>query len=376
MKKNKIHICTENILEKAELLPDEGIIKNVCVMRSESLNKRRYMNKAMESVSKKVGKSFWNHESPGMGSLFGNGPRDVRDLIGKLSDGRLEGDAVYANLKVRKKWREDFFDIAQNYNDTCGFSIVARGKFSDEKDADGYDVVEDIEELFSVDLVDDPATTHGLFERAEQENDDSENEEGVQTQSQHSEGGEKVMFDKVMEILDKYLSKKELKGMSEEGAIVKLDDLLSDWKASADSTMEDFQRVKDELEVVNTKLTEVEKDCDTLRVEIEAYRIKEENEAKLKTKMDFIGKAIEEVGLDETSISEDLYNILLKLEEGDVKTMLEKLSAKISSITDSGKERAHESKNDPEGGEKKQEQISTEDFVNRYMKKAVIIEED
>jgi hypothetical protein len=376
----KICICTENILEKAELFPDEGLIKNVCVMRSVSLNGRRYMKKAMESVSEKVGKSFWNHQTAGMGGLFGAGPRDVRDLIGKLSDGRMVGDAVYADLKVRKKWREDVFDIAQNYSDTCGFSIVAKGKFADEKDSEGYDIVEDVEELFSTDLVDDPATTHGLFESVEGEIEGEEEPKKPfvkkqSHQSKQAEGGENVMFEKILEVLEKYLPKKDVKGLSEDGAVAKIDDMLAELKVTVEAAIEDTQRMKDELGVVNAKLVDTEKECDKLRVEIEAYRVKEEKEATLKKKMDFIGQTIEEVGLDDSSVSEDLYNILLKLEEEEVKTMLKKFSEKVSTITDSGKDRDHVKKED-KNEENNTESVSVEDYVKRYMKRAVIVEED
>jgi hypothetical protein len=198
---------------------------------------------------------------------------------------------------------------------------------------------------------------------------------GLKHKLQKPEGGENVMFEKILEVLDKYLSKKDLKGLSEDGAIAKIEDLLSDWKAASESAIEDCQRITDELEVVNAKLTDTEKERDTLKVEIEATRVAEEKAATLKKKMDFIGQTIEEVGLDDSSISEDLYNILLKLEEDEVKMMLQKFSEKIGKITDSGKDRPHEKRED-NPDEKKVEQISTEDFVNRYMKKSAIVMED
>jgi chromosome segregation ATPase len=184
------------------------------------------------------------------------------------------------------------------------------------------------------------------------------------------------MFEKILEVLEKYLPRKDVKGLSEDGAVAKLEEILSNWKASVDSAMEENEKIGKNLEMTSAKLEDVEKECDTLKVEIEAYRVKEENEKKLQEKMESVEKAIEEVGLDPSTVSEELYNILLKLEEEDAKTMLQKFSEKVSTITDSGKDRPHESKDGKEKeGEHKEEKISVEEFTKRYMKKAFIVEE-
>jgi len=392
---NRLHICTENILENATLHKDKGVIENICVMRSLSLNGRRYTEKAMESAASKVGKSFWNHETAGMGGLFGSGPRDVRDMIGKLSNGRLEGDAVFADLTVRKKWRDEVFEIAEEYSDTCGFSIVAKGQYAEEKDEDGYDIVEDIEHLYSTDLVDEPATTHSMFEslcKKEDEKDkgvicnavgdpEAKAGEGSSTaapaeqkdpvtinpeqSTKSTKGGECNMFDKMLEILEQYFSKKELKGITEEQATDKVQDLLHSLTVTSSELSEENDRLKDEVKVDSESLDSTQRERDELAVKVEAFETRERKAAELEEKTQLISSIMKDVGLEEKDISEQTYTILLKLEEEEIKTMLESFKATAGGIHSSGKER----KLDEGEGEGALEEIDTETFVKRYAKR-------
>jgi len=60
-----------------------------------------------------------------------------------------------------------FLEIVERFPNSIGFSISARGKFSEYLDTDGREVVEDILVLRSIDLVGTPATTNGIFEQLE-----------------------------------------------------------------------------------------------------------------------------------------------------------------------------------------------------------------
>jgi hypothetical protein len=379
----RLHISTENILERATLERESGVIKDICVMRSLSLNGRRYTQKAMDSAANMVGKSFWNHETAGMGSLFGGGPRDVRDMLGKLVNGRQEGDAVFADLHIRKKWRDEVFELAENYSDSCGFSIVARGVYAEEKDAEGNDIVEDIEHLYSTDLVDEPATTHSMFERlCEKENkkeedakkahDPPEKEESIEdkTKTEQAEGGENDMLERLLIVMEDYCSKKELKGITEDAALEKLREMLSEQSTIAGEQALEIARLNDEIKVSNEALVTTEKERDAFQVEVEAYKTKEEKEAQLKKQGEMIAKAIEDAGLSEEDISEATYNVLLKLTEEEVVTMLETINKTVGGVHSSGKERKDDEK-ESEGD--KTEKIDTDTFVKKYMKQSPII---
>ena len=388
----RLHICTTDIMERAVVEKEQGVIKNICVMRSESLNGRRYMKKAMESAASMVGKSFWNHETAGMGGLFGAGPRDVREMLGKLENGHQEGDGVFADLHIRKKWRDEVFELAENYSDTCGFSIVASGEYAEEKDADGFDIVEDISKLWSTDLVDEPATTHSMFESmCEEENSKQEAlasakqkaladkeaadklaaDKGVKAKPEKKEGGENDMLERLLCIMEDYFSKKDLKGATEDIALAKLSDLLKNFTENLEHSETEGTRLGDELKVSNAALEGAEKERDAFKVEVEAHKTKEEKEAKLKEQGEVIATAIEDAGLSEEDISEETYNVLLKLTAEEVATMVQTISKTVGGVHSSGKEREMEDKKDKKD---KKEQIDTETFVKRYTGHPIIVE--
>ena len=379
---NRLHISTGNILERATLERETGVIKDICVMRSLSLNGRRYTQKAMESAANMVGKSFWNHETAGMGSLFGGGPRDVRDMLGKLTNGRQEGDAVFADLHIRKKWRDEVFELAENFSDSCGFSIVARGQYAEEKDAEGNDIVEDIEHLYSTDLVDEPATTHSMFESLCKKEDEREQKaldllakekeiiEDNPKSTEQAEGGENDMLERLLIVMEDYCSKKELKGITEDAALEKIRDMLSEQSTIAGEQVLEIARLKDEVKVSGEALVTAEKERDTFQIEVEAYKTKEEKEAQLKKQGEIIAKAIEDAGLSDEDISEATYNVLLKLTEEEITTMIETISKTVGGVHSSGKERKSD-ENEDKGDTK--EQIDTDTFVKKYMNKTAII---
>jgi hypothetical protein len=89
--------------------------------------------------------------------------RSIRDWVGTIRSAKFERDGIYGDVHLRTK--SDHFagiiEAAESFPNDVGFSHVADGESSYEGDTE---IVESIREVFSVDLVADPATTGGFFE--------------------------------------------------------------------------------------------------------------------------------------------------------------------------------------------------------------------
>lgn len=143
----------------------EPVIRRVKVLGPESRNGRLYTAEARRSAVPlyEGAKVYFDHRAksrPGEPAP----DRAVIDRFGVLENVREEGDSVYADLRFNP--RHLYADTVRGWIDTdptaLGFShdVDAERHF----DADGTMVVTRIAEVHAVDLVEDPATTHGLFE--------------------------------------------------------------------------------------------------------------------------------------------------------------------------------------------------------------------
>ena len=148
--------------------PDDGIIKNVCLISKESKNNRVYSNEALTTISEKANnvKVFLNH--PEVGEKF----RKVEKLLGQIKNPVKQGDKVFGDLHLLKH-HEFILNIARQMPEVgIGFSIAAEGKT--ETLSDGKMNVVDITNLHSIDLVVSPATTKSLFDGKIEEEFESE----------------------------------------------------------------------------------------------------------------------------------------------------------------------------------------------------------
>ena len=131
------------------------------VLTPISANGRFYNNSALKSIVPLINgaKSFIDHADSPFGS-------SVLNLLGEFSNGRLDGRTVRADLTIfeSSKGKDLIFDLAENHPTAVGFSINAKGKFAENRDSDGREVVEEIISLKSIDLVGYPATTSSIFE--------------------------------------------------------------------------------------------------------------------------------------------------------------------------------------------------------------------
>ena len=141
--------------------------------------------------------------------------------------------------------------------------------------------------------------------------------------------------------------------------------MLHSLTVTSSELSEENDRLKDEVKVASESLDSTQRERDELAVKVEAFETRERKAAELEEKTQLISSIMKDVGLEEKDISEQTYTILLKLEEEEIKTMLESFKATAGGIHSSGKER----KLDEGEGEGALEEIDTETFVKRYAKR-------
>lgn len=145
-----------------------NVIEGTVLITSRSANGgkggRRYSDTALRQIAAMAEglPAFLNHVSPEMAFK----PRDVKDLVGVHRNVRYfphEGRVV-SNLHVAEHQASLVFGLADTLGGVIGNSLVSRGRVRREGD---LEVVDEIQQLRSADLVSDPAATKGLFESRE-----------------------------------------------------------------------------------------------------------------------------------------------------------------------------------------------------------------
>ncbi len=137
------------------------IVRDVLLCGPTSANRRRYKKEAFagERVKKYDGRPVYlNHGD-------GRTGRNYEARIAKVINPRLRADGMpIGDLEVRPKhpYAEVFLDDAEHDAKSLGMSHVAHCQT--KRGRDGWEDVHAVEEVESVDVVLDPATTKGLFE--------------------------------------------------------------------------------------------------------------------------------------------------------------------------------------------------------------------
>lgn len=147
---------------------EQGILFGVKLLGENSRNGRRYKAEAMK---KAVGlyedtKMHLNH--PGRKDLGED--RRFETWGGVFKNARyVEGKGIFADAHLLKsgEYFEGIIEAAEKFPNAVGFSHVADGESKLEGDTE---IIESIREVFSVDLVTDPATTAGFFESTMKKN--------------------------------------------------------------------------------------------------------------------------------------------------------------------------------------------------------------
>ena len=123
--------------------------------------KRRYSDGALKKIASMAEglPGYLNHVKPE--DAFK--PRDVRDLAVRHRNVRFDAatQTVKSDMYVLPEHASLVFGLAEQFGDHIGNSLVSRGLIQMEGDTE---VVTDIVQVRSADLVTDPASTKGLFE--------------------------------------------------------------------------------------------------------------------------------------------------------------------------------------------------------------------
>lgn len=148
-------------LSRDKVDAESGIIHGVKLLGHTSRNGRRYTNEAVRSaVGKYDGtKVYLNH--PRRDNAGDDRP--FQDWVGKVQSPAVRDDGIYGDIKLRKESAhfKGIIEAAKDFPGDVGFSHVADGQSHMSGDTE---IVESINEVLSVDLVTEPATTNGFFE--------------------------------------------------------------------------------------------------------------------------------------------------------------------------------------------------------------------
>jgi hypothetical protein len=141
---------------------EAGILYGVKLLGENSRNGRRYTPEAMRNAVPlyEGRKSFVDH--PERDKISED--RKFGDWSGVFRNVRyVEGKGIFADQHLRKSGEhfQGILEAAQQFPNAVGYSHVAEGESKVEGNTE---IVESIKEVFSVDLVTDPATTAGFFE--------------------------------------------------------------------------------------------------------------------------------------------------------------------------------------------------------------------
>lgn len=159
-------MATEKLFEYAasrgplKIDREKGVIHGVKILGLESKNGRSYPK---ETAARAL--PLYEGAKVNINHTGGAGPRDYQDRIGIIRNpvlGRAD-EGVYADFHFNPKhaMAEQLLWDAEHSPENVGFSHVIEGKTARKA---GRVVVEEIQQVLSVDLVADPATTRGLFE--------------------------------------------------------------------------------------------------------------------------------------------------------------------------------------------------------------------
>lgn len=138
----------------------DGVIHGVKILGENSVNKRRYSKAVREAAKDKYEGAKVNIDHPKKGESV---ERSFRDWVGVLENVQVRRDGTFGDLRLRQEHNEfkAIIEAAEKFWCDFGLSHVAN---CESRNVGGVDEVTEIVEVFSVDIVGDPATTNGLME--------------------------------------------------------------------------------------------------------------------------------------------------------------------------------------------------------------------
>jgi hypothetical protein len=156
------HRVTETVVQERSLkVNTDGVLEGGKLLGNKSLNNREYSDPVIaEGIGNYDGaKVYLNHPRGRDGAL----ERDFNDWVGVVESPRARKGGGFGNVRFRKEHArfKEICEAIENFPTHFGFSHVAD---IDSEMRGGVEHVTKIGEVFSVDLVTDPASTQGVFE--------------------------------------------------------------------------------------------------------------------------------------------------------------------------------------------------------------------
>lgn len=138
-----------------------GVIRGVSILGKHSANGREYSDQAMRDAARLYEGSRVRINHPSRREPYRE--RGLEEEFGVLRNVKVEGNRVRGDLHFVKSHPDAdwILERAERFPNTIGLSHNADGK---SVNRNGRTVVESLSRVNSVDLVNEPATTGGLFE--------------------------------------------------------------------------------------------------------------------------------------------------------------------------------------------------------------------
>jgi hypothetical protein len=308
----------DSISEKIDY--EKGIIKDVSLLSPISKNRRTYTKEVLEEcvILAEGVKVFADHPE-------NNETRSVKDLIGNVSNVYLEEgtNILRGDLFILKGWRENIFDMAENMPDGAGMSINASGVL--KKGDNGFDVVEKILKIYSIDLVSEPATTNGLFEQEKDNKKDFEKGENKTKMEITLETLKKENSDILEQYRNEILEGLKINSLKEnynkmEESVKESKDKIKELTESLETAMKEIETLKEDKETISKEKSEIEEEMKEIKSKLDEYEVKE----ALAKKKALISEKIEEAELSDMWVTELFMETLMNTEDE------EKIDALIS----------------------------------------------
>lgn len=138
-----------------------GVIRGVSILGKHSANNREYSDQAMRDAARLYEGARVRINHPSRREPYRE--RGLEEEFGVLQNVKVEGNRVRGDLHFVKNHPDAdwILERAERFPNTIGLSHNADGKSTNRN---GRTVVESLSRVNSVDLVNEPATTGGLFE--------------------------------------------------------------------------------------------------------------------------------------------------------------------------------------------------------------------